>query len=552
MDNIVYYLLEEFFKEEKFHILLITAISFLINLLQTNSISYVTANIIDEIGHRNKSMVLKFFYIFLAISIVFILLQAAFKYFQNIILAKLKQWIRHHLLRVLMLVNNENFSEMNFLKMNSPINRIGAVCYMVFNDVIIYLLPNFSFLFMVSIFFLYQHLFLGLIFVLGNILLVVYFLYYWDEMLTYSEDYEQRASESEAYMIEILNNIDKIIFRGQTDNEITLFSEKVENSKNSSMKFNTNVNDHSSTMNIIAYFFIFAFIFQLIRLYFQKRIDFKIFITFFTIILMYRDKIMSIIQQLPDFIEFLGRTDTILKHFENMKERYEDVLEKKDYPPLDLPFDNIRFENISFQYSTNQKKVFENATISINTDNKILGITGLSGNGKSTFAKLLLKMYKPESGTIYIDEHNIQDIDVNYIRKNITYISQNSKLFDKKIIDNIFYGCIDMPTCSEHLEEIMKYPKIRDLYKNMDIYEKQSGSLGENLSGGQRQIINIISGLVNPSKILILDEPTNALDPELKKELLVVLRDFKKYKKCIFIITHDEDVYPLFDERLNI
>jgi ABC-type bacteriocin/lantibiotic exporter with double-glycine peptidase domain len=368
----------------------------------------------------------------------------------------------------------------------------------------------------------------------------------------YSEDYEQRASESEAYMIEILNNIDKIIFRGQTNSEIDLFSEKVENSKNASMRFNTNVNDHSSIMNIIAYFFIFAFIFQLIRLYFQKLIDFKIFITFFTIILMYRDKIMSIIQQLPDFIEFLGRTDTILKHFENMKESYEDVLKKKDYPPLDLPFNNIRFENISFQYSTNQKRVFENATISINTDNKILGITGLSGNGKSTFAKLLLKMYKPESGAIYIDEHNIQDLDVDYIRKNITYISQNSKLFDKKIIDNIFYGCIDMPVCAEHLEEVMKYPKIRDLYKNMDIYEKQSGSLGENLSGGQRQIINIISGLVNPSKILILDEPTNALDPELKKELLVVLRDFKKYKKCIIIITHDEDVYPLFDERLNI
>jgi ABC-type bacteriocin/lantibiotic exporter with double-glycine peptidase domain len=86
----------------------------------------------------------------------------------------------------------------------------------------------------------------------------------------------------------------------------------------------------------------------------------------------------------------------------------------------------------------------------------------------------------------------------------------------------------------------------------MDIYEKQSGSLGENLSGGQRQITNLISGLVNPSKMLILDEPTNALDPELKQELLRVIGDFKKYKKCIIIITHDADVYPLFDERLNI
>ena len=550
--NIVYYLLGEFFKEEQINIFILTIISFIINLLQTNSISYITANIIEEIGAKNHPKVLYFFYFFVGVSVLFIFLYAVFKHYQNIILAKLKQWIRHHLLRVLMLVNNENFSEMNFLKMNSPINRIGAVCYMVFNDVIIYLLPNFSFLIMVGLFFLYKHFALGLIFALGNILLTVYFLYYWDDMLMHSEAYEARASESEAYMIEILNNIDKIIFRGQTENEIGEFSNRVEKSADASIKFNANVNDHGTIMYIIAYIFIFIFIFELVRLFFQKRVDFKIFITFFTIILLYRDKILSIIQQLPDFIEFLGRTDSILKHFEDMKDKYDEVLENRQYEDHNLPFENIRFENITFQYSTNHKKVFDGANINIDTNNKIIGITGLSGNGKSTFAKIVLKMYKPEAGAVYIDGVDLRDIDVNYIRKCVTYISQNSKLFDKKISENIMYGCSDQDICTKHLEEILKYDKIRELYKNSDIHEKQAGSLGENLSGGQRQITNIISGLVNPSKILILDEPTNALDPALKKELLQIIRDFKKYKKCIIIITHDSDVYPLFDERLNI
>jgi ABC-type bacteriocin/lantibiotic exporter with double-glycine peptidase domain len=405
---------------------------------------------------------------------------------------------------------------------------------------------------MVGLFFLYKHFALGLIFALGNILLTVYFLYYWDDMLMHSEAYEARASESEAYMIEILNNIDKIIFRGQTENEIGEFSNRVEKSADASIKFNANVNDHGTIMYIIAYIFIFVFIFELVRLYFQKRVDFKIFITFFTIILLYRDKILSIIQQLPDFIEFLGRTDSILKHFEDMKDKYDEVLENRQYEDHDLPFENIRFENISFQYSTNHKRVFDGANINIDTNNRVIGITGLSGNGKSTFAKLLLKMYKPEAGAVYIDGVDLRDIDVNYIRKCVTYISQNSKLFDKKISENIMYGCSDQDICAKHLEEILKYDKIRELYKNADIHEKQAGSLGENLSGGQRQITNIISGLVNPSKILILDEPTNALDPALKKELIQIIRDFKKYKKCIIIITHDSDVYPLFDERLNI
>jgi ABC-type lipoprotein export system ATPase subunit len=98
----------------------------------------------------------------------------------------------------------------------------------------------------------------------------------------------------------------------------------------------------------------------------------------------------------------------------------------------------------------------------------------------------------------------------------------------------------------------MQYKKIGELFKNIDIYNQQSGPLGENLSGGQRQIVNIIGGLINPSKILILDEPTNALDPELKRELIGLIKDFKKYKKCIIIITHDRDVHPLFDETVHI
>ena len=115
------------------------------------------------------------------------------------------------------------------------------------------------------------------------------------------------------------------------------------------------------------------------------------------------------------------------------------------------------------------------------------------------------------------------------------------------------YGCNDEGKCKENLELIFeKYPKIRDLYKNIDIYKKKSGSLGENLSGGQRQITNVVSGLINPSKILVLDEPTNALDPNLKGELLQLISDFRKFKKSIIIISHDREVYSLFDEKINL
>ena len=102
------------------------------------------------------------------------------------------------------------------------------------------------------------------------------------------------------------------------------------------------------------------------------------------------------------------------------------------------------------------------------------------------------------------------------------------------------------------MQEVFQYDKIRALFQNIYLTSTSAGSLGENLSGGQRQIVNIISGLIHPSKILILDEPTNALDPEIKMQLLAILAKFKEYKKSIIIITHDKDVYSLFDQTLKL
>ena len=91
----------------------------------------------------------------------------------------------------------------------------------------------------------------------------------------------------------------------------------------------------------------------------------------------------------------------------------------------------------------------------------------------------------------------------------------------------------------------------KELLNNIKLNETV-GLGGEKLSGGQRQIINIINGLIMPSKITILDEPTNALDIELKRDVIGLIKYFKKYKKCIIIITHDKDLYEIFDEEIKI
>lgn len=549
--NIVYFLLNKFFQEERLNTILMVLTSFVINIFQTNGISYISATIIDSIQKKEHTKANEFFKYFIFVSIIFIFLYNFYKYFQNKLLTKLRQWMRHELVKMLLLINNENFSEINFTKLNSPINRISSVCFMVFNDIITYLLPNISFLIIIAIYFLYNNILFGLIFIIGNIFLILYLFFNWNAMIEHNEEYEKYVTDNEAYLVEILNNIDKIIYRGQTDNEINIYSDKTNNTIDKAFKFYSNTNYHSIIMNIIVFIIIITCIWYLIKMIVNKKTSLTIFITFFTILLLYRDRALTMIQQIPDFIEFLGRSDSVIKHFKNMSEDYTNLM-NKNYTTLPLEFKKITFENVSFKYKNGFSNVINNFNKTIIIDDKIIGIVGLSGNGKSTFAKLIVKMYKPDQGKIYIDDQDIETIDGNYIRNNITYVNQNSKLFDRKVIENILYGCYDLDICNKYLHIIMKYPKIKELYKNIDIHKKTAGLFGENLSGGQRQVVNLIGGLIMPSPVVILDEPTNALDIALKTEIIQLIKDFKKYKKSIIIITHDKDVFKIFDETIQI
>ena len=276
----------------------------------------------------------------------------------------------------------------------------------------------------------------------------------------------------------------------------------------------------------------------MIRLYSNNEITSTIFITFLTILLLYRDIITSTIQEIPNLIEFIGRSQNIIEIFKTMSNNYLYIFNKK-YDKFDLEFRKISFKNIHFQYQSGDKKIFEDFNLELKTD-KIIGIVGTSGKGKSTLVKLLIKLYSCD-GNIYIDDVNIKKICPIYIRKNIVYVHQNSKLFDKKIDENLFYGCDNLNMCNKYFKDILKYKKIKELYETIDL-NKKAGLDGDNLSGGQKQIINIINGLVSPSKIVILDEPTNALDVELKKDVINMIKDFKKYKKEIIIITNYKNI----------
>jgi len=549
--NLIETLLWKYLDQEKWCVIIIFVITLLINLFQINGISLITANIIKSMQDNKIGIAKTNYAYFIIVSILFLLLYHGYKHYQNLLFTKLPNWLKREFVKFIIESNNENMSSISFSKLITPINRITNAIYGVFYRILVQMFPDLIFLFVINLYFFYVSVPIGIIFLLTNLFLLVYMFTGWSEVMEDRRDYENYANDNEKYLIDLFNNIDKIIYRGKGMDEINKYGENSKNATEKAIKFYKNVDERILYLNIVLSVTVFILIAGMFYLYTHKLVSIENFIALFTIILLYRDRMSGNYESLVEYIEFFGKLDYVIDTFTELAGEYDEN-SNKIYEPVDLEFNNIRFENISYKYAGTDVVVFDKFNIELDTEDKIVGVTGISGKGKSTFIKLLVKLYRPNSGTVYIDNVNIKDVDPNYIRKHITYVNQSSKLFDTKIIDNILYGCNDTDACNGHLDEIIKYPKIKELYKNLDIHNGKCGNLGEKLSGGQRQITNIIGGLVNPSKILILDEPTNALDPSLKSELLKLIEDFKKYKKCIIIITHDKDVYPLFTERINM
>jgi ABC-type bacteriocin/lantibiotic exporter with double-glycine peptidase domain len=544
-------LLWKYLTEEKWYIVIITVITLIINLFQVNGISIITANIIESIQNNKLDIAKKYYAYFVIISVLFLILYHFYKHYQNLLFTKLPNWLKRELVKFIIISNNENIASINFSKLVSPINRITNSIYGVFYRLLVHMFPDIVFMFVINLYFLYVSVPMGIMFLIANVFLLIYMFTGWSEIMEDRKDYEINANDNEKYLIDMFNNIEKIIYRGKGNDEIYNYSEKSESSTEKAIKFYKNVDNRILLLNFILSATTFLLIAGMFYLKINKLVSIENFIALFTVILLYRDRMSGCYESLVDYIEFFGKLEYVIDSFIELIGEYEETSDKI-YNSIDLQFDNIRYENVSYKYRGTDVSVLDNFDIDLDTNDKIIGITGVSGKGKSTFVKLLVKLYRPTSGSIYIDNINIDEIDPNYLRKHITYVNQNSKLFDIKIIDNILYGCNNQDACYGHLDEIVKYPKIKELYKNLDFHNGTCGNLGEKLSGGQRQMTNIIGGLVNPSKILILDEPTNALDINLKNEVLKLIEDFKKYKKCIIIITHDKDVYPLFTEHITL
>ncbi|MEC8050296.1 MAG: ABC transporter ATP-binding protein [Myxococcota bacterium] len=230
--------------------------------------------------------------------------------------------------------------------------------------------------------------------------------------------------------------------------------------------------------------------------------------------------------------------------------------EIRDRPDLRVPESvsgELRFDNLSFRYG-DAGDVIANLTATIEAG-KVIGIAGTTGAGKSTLVKLLLRLYEPSDGHIYLGDQELRDIPLKELRRAVALVSQEVYLFHGTIFENIAYA---QPDAS--IEDVRRAARLAefDAFASSlpEQYQTLVGERGIRLSGGQRQRLSLARAILKDSPIVVLDEATSAVDNETERAIQQNLSKITQGKTALIVahrlstIRHADEIWVLEKGRI--
>lgn len=395
---------------------------------------------------------------------------------------------------------------------------------------------------------------------------ILFFILYYYILLDTKNTSEKRENEEKNLMSnidDVLSNSISIICNKKIKDEKEYLTQKHDIYDNAHETQLWSTSKGGFAMSVIVTLILVAYVYVILRLYKSKSIDSTSTIKVIIIMLFFVRYIKTASQRSILVIAEYGKLAENESNIRKLLIDDNSTHGNKTGVPIT---GHIEFKNVSFEYTKNpeaidgsanigeirtaedRKKTLDNVSFKIKPLDRV-AIIGTNGSGKSTIIKLLSGFFKPTEGQILFDGEDIQNIDREYLRSKLSIVSQKVVLFNRSVIDNICYAT-DTP--KEEVVDILDRLKIMNVFKKLPQgLDTMAGSRGENLSGGQRQIIYLLRSYLSNKPITIMDEPTAAVDAFHKKYVAQMINEMSK-KTTMIIVTHDSEFAATFPVKIFI
>lgn len=552
-DKIVRKLILGFIRENRGQIAVYAVLLFVGTLLSVVGITKVSAALYKSVSGEDKKMSFKLLLAIIVLSLCVTGTNFFIDRLEGAIAPNFQKYVKLHLLAKIFETNRKRYLD-NILpiRYRAFVSATSNSTYYLFNSIIRTYAPNIILLVIMTGFLCYLDWKYGSIFIAGVTICAAVFLLRQRNVVKLSTDAEKQRRYTDGFTFDVVSSLRTVVARDTIDKEMNTIQNEITKATQMHITMNHRTDDLNYTINLTVAIVIFIIMFIAISKIGTKA---KIVNILAALSLMgsLRVKLTGLsstnvaavseyakgrANQLPELDTTLESTKDMLTH--NSKQLICPKIATADCKV------EVEFRNVTFGYDghdnciTNFSWTLEPARINV--------LRARSGAGKTTLAKLLLRMYKPKQGQIFINRKEINNYSLRDLRLCCTFINQDQALLNRSIFQTLTYAVDTDRKTVESLWSTVKryYPE-----KTLD---SSVGRDGCNLSTGQKQIIRLLNAvLTEHSRVLILDEPCSGLHSDLRDLVLNLIREAAyMHKKTVWLITHDEETSAIGDSIKNL
>lgn len=259
-----------------------------------------------------------------------------------------------------------------------------------------------------------------------------------------------------------------------------------------------------------------------------------------------------VIAPVSQLVGLIIRFDKTMLSLNNLDEVMKMPVEKENKAYVSRPElkGKIELKDVNFAYKDQNHQTLKDINLTINEGEKVAILGGKIGSGKSTLLKLIMNLYEPKSGSVLLDGLDTRQIDPIDLRHAVGCVPQEPFLFMGTIKDNITIG--EQYVADEELLKVSKIAGLDEfLGKHEAGFDLMVGERGEGLSGGERQSVTLARALISNPNILMLDEPTNAMDRQTEKAFINKIEKIIS-EKTLVLVTHKTSLLQLVERVIIV